>query len=253
MKRSRLFRILLAFAFMLILVLPGNVQAAGNRVVDNADLLSDSEEASLASKLDAIASKYGVDVVVYTDDHLDGSPEAMASEFYDHGGYSKDGVVLMINMQERDRVLSATGFAEEAFNEDAINKLWKDITNDLKEGNYAKAFDKYADLSEDFIKRAKNGKPYKKPFKLVTDLIISVLAGLGIGTVRAGSLKSQTQTVKKATKASSYLQGTVMLTAQNEAFRGSRVAPVVRSSGGSSTGSYTSSTGAHHTTSSGKF
>ena len=238
--------------FVLMAVLPERALAAGSRVVDNADLLSDADEASLTNKLDSIASKYGVDVVVYTDTHLDGSPEAMASEFYDHGGYSKDGVVLMINMAERDKVLSATGFGEEAFTKDAMNKVWDDITDDLSDGNYAKAFDKYADLADDFIKRAKDGKPYKRPFQAVRDVIIALLAGLGIGTVRAGSLKSQTQTMKKASKANSYLQGNVMLTASNEVFCGSRLAPV-ENTGGSSSGSYTSSTGAEHSTSSGKF
>ena len=242
---------------MLLVVLtalvPERALAAGSRVVDNADLLTDAEESSLAGKLDSISSKYGVDVVVYTDTTLNGSPEAMASEFYDHGGYLSDGVVLMINMQEHDRVLSATGFAEEAYSKDAVNKLWDEITDDLSNGYFARAFDRYAELSDDFIKRAKDGKPYKKPFKLVQDLIISILAGLGIGTARAGSLKSQTQTVKKATKASSYLQGNVVLTGTNEVFKGSEIRPVQRSTGGSSGGSYTSSTGAHHSTSSGKF
>ena len=258
-KKILLFAILTLF---LMAVIPDISFAAGSgsRVVDNAGLLTESQRNDLSNKLDNISSKYGVDVVIYTDTTLNGkTPQACADDFYDAGGYANDGIVFMLNMEDRDWAFSTKGFGITAFTDAGQEYIFENIKSYLSDDLFYKAFDKFADYADDFIKHAKDGKPYdkgnlpKKPFALVRDAIIAVLAGLGVGGLRAGSLKSETQTLKRATKASSYLQGNVMLTGQNEVFRGSRMAPVQRSGGGGGSSTHTSSSGETHGGSSGKF
>ena len=258
-KKILLFAILTLF---LMAVIPDVSFAAGSgsRVVDSAGLLTESQRNDLSNKLDNISSKYGVDVVIYTDTTLSGkTPQACADDFYDAGGYAADGIVFMLNMEDRDWAISTKGFGITAFTDAGQEYIFENIKSYLSDDKYYKAFDKFADYADDFIKHAKDGKPYdkgnlpKKPFALVKDAIIAILAGLGVGGLRAGSLKSETQTLKKANKASSYLQGNVMLTAQNEVFRGSRMAPVQRSGDGGGSSTHVSSSGETHGGSSGKF
>ncbi len=254
--------LLTVLTLLLMLIVPDVSFAAGDgsRVVDYAELLTDSQRNSLSNKLDGISNKYGVDVVIYTDDSLYGmTPQACADDFYDNSDYSGDGIVFMLNMEQRDWAISTKGFGITAFTDAGQQYIMDEIKTYLSENDYYTAFDKFADLADDFIKHAKDGKPYdkgnlpKKPFKLVQDLIISLLAGLGVGGIRAGSLKAETQTVRRATKASSYLLGNIQLTNNNEIFRGSELRPIQRSSEGGGSSTHVSSSGATHGGSSGKF
>ena len=258
-KKILLFAIL---TLILMIVVPDTSFAAGNgtRVVDNAGLLSDSQRNDLSNKLDSISSKYGVDVVIYTDDSLHGlTPQACADAFYDESSYAGDGIVFMLNMEDRDWAISTKGFGITAFTDAGQQYIMDDIKSYLSDNDYYTAFDKFADYADDFIKHAKDGKPYdkgnlpKKPFKAVQDAIIAILAGLGVGGIRAGSLKAETQTVRRATKASSYLMGNIQLTNSNEIFRGSELRPIQRSSGGGGSSTHVSSSGETHGGSSGKF
>ena len=257
-KKILLFAIL---TLVLMMVVPDVSFAAGNgtRVVDYAGLLSESQVNNLSNKLDSIASKYGVDVVIYTDDSLYGlTPQACADAFYDESDYA-DGIVFMLNMESRDWAMSTRGFGITAFTDAGQAYIMDEIKSYLSDNDYYTAFDKFADLADDFVKHAKDGKPYdsgnlpKKPFKAVQDAIIALLAGLGVGGIRAGSLKAETQTVRRATKASSYLMGNIQLTNSNEIFRGSELRPIQRSSESSGSTTHVSSSGVTHGGSSGKF
>lgn len=58
-----------------LLLLPSlflSVGAEQQYVIDNADLMSSSEEAALEEKAQALRQKYGMDVVILTVDSLDG-------------------------------------------------------------------------------------------------------------------------------------------------------------------------------------
>ena len=58
------------------------------RLVDDADLLTDSEEQELNTELDEISEKQQCDVVVVTKNSLDGkSAQDYADDFFDYNGY----------------------------------------------------------------------------------------------------------------------------------------------------------------------
>ena len=77
--------------------------AAGDRLVDEADLLSVSEEETLEMQLDEISDRHQLDVVVVTMDDLNGySATAVADDYYDYNGYRPDGILLLVSMSERE-------------------------------------------------------------------------------------------------------------------------------------------------------
>lgn len=70
------------------------------RLVDDADLLTDSEEQELNTELDEISEKQQCDVVVVTENSLDGkSAQDYADDFFDYNGYGygdEDSAVLFL-------------------------------------------------------------------------------------------------------------------------------------------------------------
>ena len=131
------------------------------RVMDQADLLTDSEETELLQKLDSISAEQGMDVVVVTTDSLDGkTPTAYADDFYDDNGYSEDGVLLLVSMEDRDWWISTSGYGITAFTDAGLEYVGERILPSLSDGKYAQAFGIYADTCDEFITQSKTGVPY---------------------------------------------------------------------------------------------
>ena len=99
---------ILLFSLILIVCMTTAISAASMpRLVDGADLLTDSEEITLLSMLGEISERQMLDVVIVTTNTLEGkSPMAYADDFYDYNGYgfgaSYDGVLLLVSMEDRD-------------------------------------------------------------------------------------------------------------------------------------------------------
>lgn len=132
------------------------------RVVDMADLLNESEEKVLLSRLDEISERQKLDVVVVTVNTLDGkTPKEYADDFYDYNGYGfgkgKDGILLLVSMENRDWWISTTGYGITVFTDDGIDYISDKFLPDLSKGNYAASFTIYACLCDDFITRARTG------------------------------------------------------------------------------------------------
>ena len=110
----------LSFLFVLLLcvslILPVCAANAAPRLVDDADYLTDSEEAALLSRLDEISTRHGLDVVIVTIPALLGEDiTAAADDFYDENGYLPDGILLMISDYDREWAISTTGYGITAF------------------------------------------------------------------------------------------------------------------------------------------
>ena len=76
------------------------------RLADFADLLDDGQEEELEAKLDQVSEDYGCDVVVVTEETLDGAvPQDYADDFFDYNDYGmgedKSGILFLITMSER--------------------------------------------------------------------------------------------------------------------------------------------------------
>lgn len=245
------------------LVLPAAAQPA--RLVDDADLLSSSEESQLLQQLDEISQRQQLDIVVVTTDTLDGqSPRDYADDFFDYNGYgygaNRDGILLLISMEDRDWWISTSGYGITAFTDAGIAYIGEELLFDLGEGYYADAFTLFAQLCDDFITQARTGAPYDVgnmpavPFPAVFMLVISLVVGLIVALIATAVMKGQLKSVRRQDNAGSYLkQGSLKLTQSDELYLYRNVSMVKRetNSGGSST--HTSSSGRTHGGGGGKF
>lgn len=231
------------------------------RVVDQADLLTDAEEASLLSKLNTISSKQGMDVVVVTSDTLEGkSPTAYADDFYDYNGYSEDGILLLVSMEDSDWWISTAGYGIIAFTDAGIEYLAEQFVPLLSDGDYAEAFEIYAGTCDEFIDQARSGDPYdthnlpKEPFAFFKNLLICLGIGFVIALIITGIMKGKLKTVHAQAGAASYVKnGSLNVTHRQDLFlyRDVKRTEKPKSSSGSST--HTSSSGRSHGGGGGKF
>lgn len=237
------------------------------RLVDMADILSDSEETALLEKLDEVSERQQMDVALVTVNSLDGkSMSEYADDFYDYNDYGfggdKDGVLYLINIDANGSYstgnswISTCGYGITAFTDAGIQYIGEQITPDLLDGAYSSAFDKYITLCDDFITQAKSEQPYdvgnlpKGEFDIFMNLIIALVVGLLFGFLVTNSMKKKLNSVHSQSAASDYVKsGSFRVTRSQDLFlythTDRRAKPKdTGSSGGSST--HTSSSGRTH-------
>lgn len=236
------------------------------RLVDNADILTDSEEETLNDTLDEISEKQKCDVAVVTVNSLEGkSVEAYADDFYDYNGYGygddHSGILFLVAMDDREWHMTTSGYGITAFTDAGLSYMEDQFVSDLSDGEYMEAFSEYASLCDDFLTQAKTGEPYDtgnlpkgkvSPLWIIGDLLIGCAIAFIIALIKKAKLKS----VKSQVAAAAYeKEGSMQLTEKADRFV-NRVVTTRKierktESGGSST--HTSSSGSSHGGRSGKF
>lgn len=230
-----------------------------DRVVDDAALLSDSEKTALMEKLGEIRVRQKMDIVIVTAKTLNGAtPAEYADDTYDYNGYgygnNRDGLLLLIGMENRDWYISTTGYGITAFTDAGIQYIGSKIKEPLSDGDYADAFNTFAELCDDFITRARNGSPYdsgnmpKEPMKWGW-IPVAIIAGFILSFITVGRMKNKLKTVRFQPAASSYMKaGSMNITESRDMYLYNTVTrtakPKASDSGGSST--HTSSSGSTH-------
>ena len=244
------------------------VQAQEQRLVDDAGLLSEEEQSELSAKLDEISERQAFDVIIVTENSLDGKTATeYADDYFDYNGYGQgadgDGILFLISMEERDWAISTHGFGIPAFTDAGQQYMTDQFLSYISDGEYAKGFRKYAELCDEFLTQAKTGDAYDvdnlpkgklSSFWLPADLII----GLIIAYFRALGKKKSLKTVRSKVSARDYtVKGSLHVTdsSKNLINRVVTSRTISDSSSGSSGGSstHTSSSGETHGGSSGKF
>jgi len=250
------------------------------RLVDDADLLTDSEETALLSLLDDISTRQQCDVAVVTVDSLDGkSAGDYADDFYDYNGYGMgpgdDGLLLLVAMNDREWHITTYGLAITVFSDSRRERMADAFLGDLSAGYYYDAFTTFADDC-DYYLTAYYEDPYDTPvysqpyyddsyygdteesIDFVSSLLVSLVIGLVIGLISTGVMKSKLKSVRPQKTAANYVRhGSIKITDSREIFlyrnvsRRARPQNTSSSSGGSSV--HRSSSGRSHGGGGGRF
>lgn len=131
---NKICMVLSALVLCLFVAVPAAAEDAENKnlVVDDADLLTDREEKSLHEKLEEICVRQKMDIVIVTKKTLDGTaPADYADDFYDYNGYgygeNRDGLLLLISIDNRDLYISTHGYGITAFTDAGIKYIGDEI------------------------------------------------------------------------------------------------------------------------------
>ena len=221
------------FALFLLCLYSFGLRAAANdtKVVDEAGLLTSEEEAELQKRLYEIAEEYQSDVVVATVNSCEGMDvQSFTDLYYDRNGYGYgaeiDGIILLVSMQERRFHLATRGSAIDTFTDYGLEVIDDEITPYLSEGEYARAFEKFADLAEDFLEEDEKGLPYdtnhsyreRKTYSLVY-FMFALGIGLFAAIVTLVVLFQQLRSVRVKNEARDYVRsGSFRITRANDIF-----------------------------------
>ena len=204
-----------------LLIAPGT-----SRVNDYADILSDEEEQALLDKVNALSESLEFDIVILTTNSLDGkTAEQYADDFYDQNGFGygneKDGALMLLDMGERAYAISTSGYGITALTDYGLDEIVREMMSDLSSGNYAGAFNTFADKCKDFVTVAREETPYDtyewvpdEPVEPVREgtyfdpawVIIGLVVGFILSMIVTGSWKSSLKSVHQQYSASRYIR-----------------------------------------------
>lgn len=246
----------------------GQEEVSLPRVVDDAGLLTTEDGHILENTLQELREKHSFDIVVVTANTLQGkSSMAYADDFFDYGGYgigeNRDGILLLVSMEDRDWWISTSGYGITAFTDAGMDYMKGEFLPYLSDGDYIGAFQCFAGLCDEFLTEAREGKPFDKghmPYRPlgIASIGIAFVSGLIIALVIAGVMRGKLKTVHNQTAATSYLKpGSFRLHDSRDVFLYSNIRRVAKpkesSSGGGGSTTHTSSSGRSHGGSGGKF
>ena len=242
------------------------------RLLDDADLLTDGEESLLLDKLNDVSNKWNCNVVVLTVDNHSGPIQDYADDYFDYNGFGADfndnGILFMLSMYDREWAISTSGRAQYAFTDYGQEYLFDQMRGDLADGDYYDAFVTYVNVCDRLLEMDSQGTPYdigtKEPVTasgILVRILGSIFGGSLVALIPLLKMKSDLKTVRMAANASQYQESQgIRLTRQEDRFvrKTLHKTPIPKdndsrgSSGGGST-LHTSSSGHSHGGSHGHF
>lgn len=251
---KRFFSILTCLCALLILSAAAYAQPAKTPLlVDNSALLSKNEAKNLLEKLENISEAHDLDVAVLTSD---GTEQWMSTrdycEYFFEQNYGRgadlDGVILYINMDEREWHIATSGKAISAITDYGLEYIEDEMLGYLSIGSYYNAFSAYADACDSLLKIYEQGDAYDRyngkeyaseglvhgypgggESSVGTNIVISLTVGVIVALISVSVMKGQLKSVKAQTTAHSYVRrNSLMLTQQRDIFLYRSVKKVAR-------------------------
>lgn len=133
-----------------------------NNVKDFMGYLSQSEAEQLQAEIENIKNTHKLDAVIVITDNTGGkSSRAFADDYYDNNGYGVgndySGLLMLINMKQREVWISTSGRAIDIFTDSRISKILDRVANPLSNGNFSSACKTFL---SDVVNYAETGVPY---------------------------------------------------------------------------------------------
>ena len=170
MKKTKMKIMSLLLSMVLFLFVPFlNLQAATDhpaRLVDQAELLTAEEQQQIQAKLDEVSELHHCDAVVMTVNSLEGKTATeYADDAFDYDGYGlgedKAGILFLVDMGDRNWATSTHGYAITAFTDAGLSYIEEKLVSYLGDGEYAEAFNCFAEQCDRFLTQAETGEPYE--------------------------------------------------------------------------------------------
>ncbi|SCY43850.1 TPM domain-containing protein [Alkaliphilus peptidifermentans] len=148
MRRSHKSILILSVILMAILLSSFSSLATIPKVYDEAGIFLASEMEALEEKAIDLSERLKLDIVIVTtDDNKGKTSRQYADDFYDENGFGygidDDGLLLLINMDDREVYISTTGLAIKYFTDDRLDSIIDEMFTHLANGNYVEAVDAF--------------------------------------------------------------------------------------------------------------
>lgn len=109
---------------------------------DYTNSFSEREFNAINTQATEISKDLSTDIVLVSHTDFDGkSARDFAADFYDYGGYSKDGIILAYSLELGEITVVASGKCIEIFNQDALDYIRDKSGKSLRDYQYVGAMD----------------------------------------------------------------------------------------------------------------
>lgn len=218
--KKRIFTLAFVLVLCLVLTVPTFAASAADldsRVIDIAGLLTSSEEQRLEQQLDEIGNEYNayLSIVTLKNSHSYDIEQYTEDLFFRDSfgrGETEDGILLVIDMSSREWAIFANGICEEAISNSDIDDIGDEMTPDLTDGNYAEAFEIFAEECQDYLYRHTH-------FNWLLWIVIALVVGLIVALIVILILRGQLKSVRYRAAASDYIKpGSMQVTLSRDMF-----------------------------------
>lgn len=140
------------------------------RVYDFAGILTESEEDTIREELAESVKKSKLDLVIVTvDENFGYRQQTLADDFYDAGGFGYEeniehasGVLLLVDMDDRQLYISTAGIGIFYFNDEIIDDILDDIAGYATDGDYEEMCLTFLNQVVDYVKDTKHTDEYEE-------------------------------------------------------------------------------------------
>lgn len=231
---------------------------ASEKVYDFADLYSSSEEERLYREINDYIEHCGMDMAVVTINSNSKTPRDYADDFYDYNsfgiGSDRDGVLFLVDMDNREIYMSTTGNAIDIYTDQKIDYIMDKIFTFFSDQEYYEGTSNFIQMVDEYYSRNLTSYESNSLHKDMGKIFLySLLGGFIASGIVIWILVCKNKLVRKATTAREYLiKDSMVATKTKDKFVGSHVVKhrIEHSSsdgggfGGSS--SHSSSSGSSH-------
>ena len=183
-------------------------------VTDTYGLLSFDEWSALEKRAANISEQYRCGVYIFTVDYYEnygyGDVYDVTAQIYHDSdnsfgiGGGRDGIMLLLSMNNRDYALFVCGEkGEYTFNDYGLKQLEDAFLDDFGNDNWSGGFSGYLSVCEQYLASAQEGKPVRAT--PTVPIVISILISCAIALVVCLILKGQMETVHKKNDARVYI------------------------------------------------
>lgn len=230
MKKNTIIFLLLAILFIPYKVKAYNLTPSvdtSEKIYDYANLLTEEEKEKLHTSVISFIEEYDMDLVLVTISKnpygvSDYYTEEYSQDFYDYNnfgiGTTKDGLIVLIDMDNRYPYITTTGQAILVYDDERIQKIHDNAYYYLKNGNYYQALETYVDSIDDYASDGipesnknycinSNGEYYKcreepKSASPILSLVVAIVGSLIPLKIHLGKYRG----IKIATDANTYMK-----------------------------------------------
>lgn len=209
----------------------------GDYVRDYNNLLTQEQAESLEAMAKKASEKVGCGIYLVTvDNYREDTGNSMdfeaAQVIYESNGLgtgeNKEGIMLMMSMEDRHMYLLAHGkAAQAAMNKDHTDNVKDHLHDYFSEDDWYNGFCKYVDMAESYAGMAA-GSPFNshKVAVILLGVVLCLLIGAVIALIVTLILKQQLKSVAVKAEASNYVDGGLNLNFRNDVFSHTTVSRV---------------------------
>ncbi len=217
---KRISTLLLAACFVLLMAAPAFALTGADLIDDNAYLLSNGEREKLEDYSYQLSEKNKTSICIVTASEIGGKDirEWEEQYFYDHEmgyGSSKNGLVLVIDMEDRQWNIMTFGDIDDVILNSECVAIGEEIRDDLSDSRYYDALHDYITLADqhlnltdaerEYYRDLENQKDKKKHANPLACIGGSFIFSLLFARGSVGGMKRSMNTRMRQTGASEYL------------------------------------------------